>query len=93
MTGRTFMPSDITMVRRMRTSGSTMDSMCRALHRFFTRDQVLEAVWATYRYQNDDQACRHANRVIDCQSIGIPMINGIPQAIGRGAKFYTPMFD
>lgn len=77
-----FTHGDISAIRAARKRGVRMAGLCALLARH-TRDEIVEAIDATIRFQNDGEATSHVNRVLALQGSGVPLING------REAAFVT----
>ncbi|MBU0801678.1 MAG: hypothetical protein KKA05_11850 [Alphaproteobacteria bacterium] len=68
---------NIRTVRRFRKARAKMWEICdRMTAEGFSRDEVVEIIDATIRFQDDDDACLWATTVLLRQSGGLPMVNG-----------------
>lgn len=75
-----FSLGEIARIRVRRQFGKSVDIICREWEAAgHTRDEVIEAIWATIRFQRDAEACAHVNQVLAYQQVGEPLINGKPQ--------------
>jgi hypothetical protein len=72
-----FTVGEIESVRVARKRKWSMASICRLLPNH-TRDEIVEAIDATVRHRSNFDAQRHVNFVLNCQSAGIPLVNGRP---------------
>lgn len=70
-----FSLAEITRLRGYRRLGWKMVTIVGALQRH-TRDEVVEAIDATVRFQDDGEALLHVNRVLANQAWNIPLVNG-----------------
>lgn len=80
MTGR-FDEYEIGKIRRARKDGLRMRTICFAFQGKHTRDEMVEAIWATMRHQNDSMAAVYVNQVLYQQRQGVPLVNGHPARI------------
>lgn len=90
-----FTLANIADIRRLRRGGWRMSSICNLFH-FHTREQLVEAMDATLRYQTDHAARDHVNFVLSCQRAGVPMINGKEAwtvTADHGRVSYSPGFQ
>ncbi len=82
--------TEMRRIREMRHSGARVRVICLALaDRGYDRDEVIEAIWASLRHQDDWQAVDHLARVLDYQRRGTPLTNGHPLAVWPRPR---PMF-
>lgn len=72
-----FTEAAIRAVRGAKRSGWSMGALCSAMSTF-TRDEIVEAIDATRRWPDNADALWHANRVLNFQASGEPLINGNP---------------
>jgi len=89
-----FTLAEIERLRWLRTTRRPMESMVLRMPGH-TRAEVVEAIDATVRHQNNHDALRHVNQVLAYQWAEIPLINGKPQAEVIGdirRSRYAPMF-
>lgn len=63
-------------IRKMRFRRRPMALICARFEDTHTRDQVVEAIDATIRYQDDKAAAKHVNYVMRRQKAGFQLING-----------------
>lgn len=70
-----FTLASVTAIRGALRSRWTMRALCAALPTW-TRDQIVEAIDATRRFQDDYEALIWANNVLEAQSLGKHLING-----------------
>lgn len=71
-----FLIQEITQIRDWIAKGGRVEWLSRAFAARHTRDEINEAWWATKRFDDDREACDHANDVLDYQLAGVPLING-----------------
>jgi len=69
---------EITLLREMRERGSMFNDIVWAWQGAHDRAEVVEAVDALRRYDDDAEALDHVNRVLDQQVDGVALINGWP---------------
>lgn len=81
-----FTHGEIGLIRQWRRRHGKVKNLCGAFAHVHTRDELVEAIWATVRFENDWDAMRHVNQVLAYQDCGMPMVNGRPLARGHGQE-------
>lgn len=71
-----FTHGQIAEIRSMRRQGMRMVAICRYFDRVHSRDEILEAIDATHRFESNTDARIRANYVLSLQASGVPLING-----------------
>jgi hypothetical protein len=72
-----FTLAEIFRLRTARRAGARMDRLCAAFPHH-TRDELVEAIDAIVRHQDDLKAMREVNRVLMHQEARVPLVNGRP---------------
>lgn len=65
-------------LRSMLADKRRMEDICRVFQGIYTRDQIVEAIDALKRHENNHDAQRHVNQVLAYQGSGVPLVNGRP---------------
>jgi hypothetical protein len=71
-----FTHGQVAEIRSMRAQGMRMAAICRYFDRHHTRDEIVEAIDAIHRFENNTDAKIRVNLVLALQASGVPLING-----------------
>lgn len=68
----------IQILRERRQAGMSTRTLAFGFANRFTRDEVVEAIWATVRFGDDREALAHLRDVMQYRAANLPLVNGRP---------------
>ena len=85
---------EISLLRSFRERRLSFNNIARAFNGAHTRDEVVEAYWATVRFADNYEATMHVGGVLLAQQNDISLVNGKPWAKhgDEAGSFRRPMF-